>query len=874
MLSVVYRLSSVSSAQEFHFIPQNQKSRTFYSGRPLAETLSWVVKLKTEALSSHQKLDSIADLLASDTRLLNLGQVGELRGHYLFASPMHRRILNSLNFESAQQRNYEFQMMTATTENLTAQGNISQNEWSDAKLRLTRSLDEHPSVEWYIQQVIHRRSKRDLLYDGKTAFRNLTDAASVIKRRQMDWNVYNPLHFNDPAFFKLWHLINTINRKRDINVTGVWLHNITGRGVTIAVIDDGLEWNNPDLLVNYNKDGSFDLNSNDADPSPSGAKDTNHHGTRCAGEIAAVANNAICGVGVAYGAKVSGIRILDGPMTDDLEAVAFMKRLDVNDIYSCSWGPEDDGKTVDGPQHLAMTAMRHGVTFGRRGYGAIYVVASGNGGRTDDNCNYDGYANSIYTVTVGAIDENGAMPYYGEPCASMLAVTYSSGGGGYQRNIVTTDWTKNGGTGCTENHSGTSAAAPIASSLIGLMLEARPCLTWRDVQYIIAVTAVKVDVLRSEWVRNAAGLFHSHQHGFGELKAWRMVNTAKVWKPIPWLTSFTSDEIQTEMEIPPIGYLESKFNVTERMLDGYYLNTMEYVHVKITLNHECRGDLGIELVCPSNTVSVIGAPRKLDTSGDGFKGWIFSTVRCWGEKPSGVWTLKITDSGAQNFQSRGMLIKWQLQLYGSMMSSEDVTDRISLVKESESGKYLNASFQLPCPSPILQTQQSNPISERILKILFMTSCFIVFMACYETLEYAFCYNEEKKEHANLLSLGQSARQLAGQHSSEETTRLLPAEEIEMESVGVDRPVTVGNNHGAYDSSGIAAAAAAERDLLLGVDEILTDDAFNDNRTTDETEDLPVPFTRCNEATDGDLLLAVAKERIPDVADEEKAILHQ
>ena len=57
---------------------------------------------------------------------------------------------------------------------------------------------------------------------------------------------------------------------------------------------------------------------------------------------------------------------------------------------------------------------------------------------------------------------------------------------------VTTDWTKKGGTGCTESHSGTSAAAPIAAALIALMLEARPCLTWRDVQHIIAFTAVKV----------------------------------------------------------------------------------------------------------------------------------------------------------------------------------------------------------------------------------------------------------------------------------------------------------------------------------------------------------------------------------------------
>ena len=70
--------------------------------------------------------------------------------------------------------------------------------------------------------------------------------------------------------------------------------------------------------------------------------------------------------------------------------------------------------------------MRHGVDYGRNGYGAIYVVASGNGGRSNDNCNYDGYANAIYTVTIGAIDEEGKMPNYSEECASMLAVTYSS----------------------------------------------------------------------------------------------------------------------------------------------------------------------------------------------------------------------------------------------------------------------------------------------------------------------------------------------------------------------------------------------------------------------------------------------------------------
>ena len=101
-----------------------------------------------------------------------------------------------------------------------------------------------------------------------------------------------------------------------------------------------------------------------------------------------------------------------------------------------SWGPDDDGITVDGPHYLSNLGLQRGITYGRHGYGAIYVVASGNGGQSGDNCNYDGYANSVYTLTIGAVDELGAMPYYAEECASMLAVTFSSGNIRVRRSIV------------------------------------------------------------------------------------------------------------------------------------------------------------------------------------------------------------------------------------------------------------------------------------------------------------------------------------------------------------------------------------------------------------------------------------------------------
>ena len=53
--------------------------------------------------------------------------------------------------------------------------------------------------------------------------------------------------------------------------------------------------------------------------------------------------------------------------------------------------------------------------------------ASGNGGTFHDNCNCDGYTNSIYTLSISSASENGAVPWYSESCSSTLATTYSSG---------------------------------------------------------------------------------------------------------------------------------------------------------------------------------------------------------------------------------------------------------------------------------------------------------------------------------------------------------------------------------------------------------------------------------------------------------------
>ncbi|XP_077162316.1 proprotein convertase subtilisin/kexin type 7 [Paroedura picta] len=634
--------------------------------------LTWAVRLAAPAGASDEELDRAAEALARAAGLLNVGRVGELRGHYLLG---YRPGGGAEAGREAVQR------------------------------RAAAAFAEHGRVRWHAEQRLLKRSKRSL-------------------------------HFNDPKFPQQWHLSNRKSPGMDINVTGVWERNVTGQGVTVVVVDDGVEHTVKDIQPNYSPEGSYDLNSNDPDPMPHPDEENgNHHGTRCAGEIAAVSNNSFCAVGVAYGSRIAGIRVLDGPLTDSMEAIAFNKHYQINDIYSCSWGPDDDGKTVDGPHQLGKAALQHGVIAGRRGFGSIFVVASGNGGQHSDNCNYDGYANSIYTVTIGAVDEMGDMPFYAEECASMLAVTFS-GGDKLMRSIATTDWDlQRGTTGCTEGHTGTSAAAPLAAGMIALMLQVRPCLTWRDVQHIIAFTATKYEDHRAHWDTNQAGLSHSHQHGFGLLNAWRLVNAAKIWESVPYLASYVSPVLRENKVIPlEPQRLEATWNVTEADLELSGMRTLEHVAVTVSIAHPRRGNLEIRLLCPSGMESLVGTARSMDSDPNGFVGWTFSTVRCWGEEAQGSYQLVIHDIGDETLRP-GVLQWWQLTLYGSSWSLAEIKARQRLLEEAMSGRFLDAGFSLPCP-PGLKIPEQEPyaIPANTLKTLILLGCFAVFWTVYYTLE--------------------------------------------------------------------------------------------------------------------------------------------
>lgn len=53
--------------------------------------------------------------------------------------------------------------------------------------------------------------------------------------------------------------------------------------------------------------------------------------------------------------------MLDGDVTDMVEAKSLSLHPQHIDVYSASWGPDDDGKTVDGPASLARQAFENGI---------------------------------------------------------------------------------------------------------------------------------------------------------------------------------------------------------------------------------------------------------------------------------------------------------------------------------------------------------------------------------------------------------------------------------------------------------------------------------------------------------------------------------
>ncbi|KAJ7137679.1 peptidase S8/S53 domain-containing protein [Mycena epipterygia] len=477
------------------------------------------------------------------------------------------------------------------------------------------------------------------------------------------------LGINDPLFSKQWHLLNDEAPEHSMNVIPVWEMGYTGKGVISSLVDDGLDYTSEDLKDNFDADDSFDFNDHEPLPTPKLSEDT--HGTRCAGQIAAGKNNA-CGLGIAYNSKVAGVRILSGEISDVDEAAALNYGFQNVSIYSCSWGPPDNGRVMEGPDYLIKKAVLHGINAGRGGKGSIFVFASGNGAASGDQCNFDGYTNSIYSVTVSAVDHKGSRPYYSEACTANMIAAYSSGSG---KSITTTD---KGLNKCASTHGGTSAAAPNAVGVFALALEARPDLTWRDIQHLCVENA-RVLGPDEDWETTASGRKYSSKFGYGALDGLRYVQAAREWKLVKPQVRLQTQTVQIAGgTMHPVGNfsggefigeggVKSVLSMKWDMLQDANFEKLEHIVIRVWIDHTRRGDVEVELTSPAGIKSVLAEQRKSDSATSGFPGWTFMTIKHWGEDIVGDWTLKVSDQAVADHN--GTFLGWNMVFWGSVIDA-------------------------------------------------------------------------------------------------------------------------------------------------------------------------------------------------------------
>ena len=319
---------------------------------------------------------------------------------------------------------------------------------------------------------------------------------------------------DDPLIPDQWHLINTGQDGNsmgvDLNVTAAW-DRYNGSGVMIRIVDDGLDILHEDLQPNFDASTSYDYCDNDEDPSPVESGD--NHGTAVAGVAAGMGDNGIGIAGVAWGANHNHARFLCG-------GAAVPALSDFNqdiDIYHNSWGYGGAGFAGLGPSSAAM--LESGAYDGRSSLGSIFTFSAGNEYTSDENVNQKGFQKSRYTIAIGAITYSGVQSWYSSIGAPVLVVGPSNGG---SLGITTADRTGSVGyssTNYTNSFGGTSSSGPKVPGLAGLILEAEPTLTWRDMQAILVHSSTPNDLNHENWSVNGAGLPVSHYYGFGMVDA-------------------------------------------------------------------------------------------------------------------------------------------------------------------------------------------------------------------------------------------------------------------------------------------------------------------------------------------------------------------
>ena len=480
----------------------------------------------------------------------------------------------------------------------------------------------------------------------------------------------------DDEFYRCqWHLDNdnqfSGSAGQDINVEAVWStvedavtdDYITGNGITVAVVDDGMHHQHEDLHENVDASKNHDYTGGNDIYTPGET-----HGTAVAGIIAA-RDNSTGMRGVAPRATIYGYNYLV-EQSDANEANAMSRNADTTAVSNNSWGPGDYGA----PAHATSMwerAVSDGITSGYGGKGVFYVWAAGNGAEEGDYSTLDEYSNYYAVTSVCAVNYDDKRTSYSEAGANLWVCAPSSDRTKKMPGIATTDNSNR----YRDDFGGTSAAAPTIAGVAALIRDANEDLTWRDVKLILAASARKNDSDNLSWEQGTAkygdtGNYNfNHEYGFGVVDANAAVTLAKNWTNVPALREITASSVNINLSIPDAIPNEPLMSVRSSLTLDSHVEFIEYIQVDAHFDHGSFRDLNVELLSPSGQISnlspyfgaygtSLGSVFVHVQLSEPFR---FGSAKHLGEDAQGEWTLRVTDHIDDD---QGTLKNWSITAYG------------------------------------------------------------------------------------------------------------------------------------------------------------------------------------------------------------------
>ncbi|RME77455.1 MAG: peptidase S8 [Chloroflexi bacterium] len=273
---------------------------------------------------------------------------------------------------------------------------------------------------------------------------------------------------NDPYYKYQWNFDK-------IQIPAAW-DIATGQGVTVAVVDTGIDFNAPDLAQADHLPG-YDFHNNDDDPT-----DDQGHGTHVAGTIAQSTNNAQGVAGIAFNARLLPVKVMGSNGEGSYENI--IKGI----MYAVNQGAQVINLSLTGSADSQ--AMRDAVEYAYR-RGVVVVAAAGNhSGPVEFPAAYDDFV-----IAVGAIRLDDALASYSNfgPQIDLVApggdINVDLNGDGYGDGILQQTFRSTGVGYSYRFFEGTSMASPHVAGVAALLRSLKPNASPDEIKSVLMQTA-------------------------------------------------------------------------------------------------------------------------------------------------------------------------------------------------------------------------------------------------------------------------------------------------------------------------------------------------------------------------------------------------